>query len=85
MASCTRIRDPRARTRLLQRALGELELDGRTASSAQTGAGRASWITFSTSRTLHLGEHVLVPDLAGWRRERMPRIQDASLASRNGP
>jgi Uma2 family endonuclease len=23
---------------------------------------------------LHLGEHVLVPDLAGWRRERMPRF-----------
>jgi Uma2 family endonuclease len=22
---------------------------------------------------LHLGSHVLVPDLAGWRRERMPR------------
>lgn len=23
---------------------------------------------------LHLGEHVLVPDLAGWRRERMPKL-----------
>ena len=23
---------------------------------------------------LHLGEHILVPDLAGWRRERMPRF-----------
>ena len=23
---------------------------------------------------LHLGEHVLVPDLAGWRRERMPEL-----------
>lgn len=25
---------------------------------------------------LHLGDDVLVPDLAGWRRERMPRIPD---------
>lgn len=25
---------------------------------------------------LHLGEHVLVPDLAGWRRERLPAIPD---------
>lgn len=25
---------------------------------------------------LHLGDHVLVPDLAGWRRERMPNIPD---------
>jgi Uma2 family endonuclease len=27
---------------------------------------------------LHLGSHVLVPDLAGWRRERMPVFPDAS-------
>jgi len=27
---------------------------------------------------LHLGGHVLVPDLAGWRRERMPRLPDAA-------
>jgi Uma2 family endonuclease len=26
---------------------------------------------------LHLGEDVLVPDLAGWRRERMPSFPDA--------
>jgi Uma2 family endonuclease len=25
---------------------------------------------------LHLGRHVLVPDLSGWRRERMPRLPD---------
>lgn len=25
---------------------------------------------------LHLGEEVLVPDLAGWRRERLPRVPD---------
>lgn len=30
------------------------------------------WITFEPE--LHLGRNVLVPDLAGWRRERMPEI-----------
>lgn len=28
---------------------------------------------------LHLGSDVLVPDLAGWRRERMPRIPDVAF------
>ncbi|WP_456373595.1 Uma2 family endonuclease, partial [Thiolapillus sp.] len=27
---------------------------------------------------LHLGSHVLVPDLAGWRRERMPELPDTA-------
>jgi len=27
---------------------------------------------------LHLGPHVLVPDLAGWRRERMPRLPETA-------
>ena len=26
---------------------------------------------------LHLGEDILVPDVAGWRRERLPRIQES--------
>ena len=25
---------------------------------------------------LHLGEHILVPDMAGWRRERLPRLPE---------
>ena len=28
---------------------------------------------------LHLGPHVLVPDLAGWRRERLPLIPEVKL------
>jgi Uma2 family endonuclease len=28
---------------------------------------------------LHLGDHVVVPDLAGWRRERMPAIPDEAF------
>ena len=27
---------------------------------------------------LHLGPHILVPDLAGWRRERMPSLPDTA-------
>jgi Uma2 family endonuclease len=33
------------------------------------------WILYEPE--LHLGPDVLVPDLAGWRRERMPEIPDA--------
>ncbi|MGB5065118.1 MAG: Uma2 family endonuclease [Candidatus Competibacter sp.] len=32
------------------------------------------WILFEPE--LHLGPHILVPDLAGWRRERMPELPD---------
>lgn len=28
---------------------------------------------------LHLGPHILVPDLAGWRRERMPELPDVAF------
>src|SRR5690606_757577 len=34
------------------------------------------WILFEPE--LHLGDDVLVPDLAGWRRERMPRLPDTA-------
>jgi len=27
---------------------------------------------------IHLGEHIVVPDLAGWRRERLPEVPDAA-------
>jgi Uma2 family endonuclease len=35
-----------------------------------------TWI-FLSKPELHLAEHVVVPDLAGWRRERLPDIPDA--------
>jgi Uma2 family endonuclease len=38
--------------------------------------GPGGWILLFEPE-LHLGEHVLVPDFAGWRRERMPSIKDA--------
>jgi len=35
--------------------------------------GPGGWLIFDEPE-LHLGEHVLVPDLAGWRRERLPTM-----------
>ena len=37
------------------------------------------WIIFEPE--LHLGDDILVPDLAGWRRERMPVFPDAPYAT----
>lgn len=34
------------------------------------------WILFEPE--LHLGRHIIVPDLAGWRRERMPILENVS-------
>jgi Uma2 family endonuclease len=43
-----------------------------------TGGGPGGWVILYEPE-LHLrGGHVLVPDLSGWRRERMPRIPDAA-------
>nr|WP_164019093.1 Uma2 family endonuclease [Pyxidicoccus trucidator] len=38
--------------------------------------GPGGWL-IRFEEELHLGSDVLVPDLAGWRRERVPRIPDA--------
>ncbi|MCJ2011847.1 Uma2 family endonuclease [Methylobacterium sp. J-076] len=40
--------------------------------------GPGGWI-FMMEPELHLGSHVVVPDLAGWRRERMPAEPDAAF------
>jgi Uma2 family endonuclease len=37
--------------------------------------GPGGWILLDEPE-IHLGEHVLVPDLAGWRRERMPAVEN---------
>ncbi len=37
--------------------------------------GPGGWIILDEPE-LHLGENILVPDLAGWRRERMPKVSD---------
>jgi Uma2 family endonuclease len=35
------------------------------------------WI-FMVEPELHLGDHVIVPDIAGWRRERLPKLPDTA-------
>jgi Uma2 family endonuclease len=37
------------------------------------------WILFEPE--LHLGPHILVPDIAGWRRERLPALPDEAYFS----
>lgn len=57
-------------------ALGE-ELGPRF---GRRGGGPSGWV-FLDEPELHLGRHVLVPDLAAWRRERMPELPDAPFLS----
>jgi Uma2 family endonuclease len=40
--------------------------------------GPGGWIILDEPE-LHLGDDVLVPDLAGWRRERMPFVRDEDM------
>jgi len=40
-------------------------------------AGPGGWVILDEPE-LHLGEDILVPDIAGWRRERMPEIPDVA-------
>lgn len=45
------------------------------------GSGRGGpggWVVLVESE-LHLGPHVMVPDLAAWRRQRLPQIQDGHI------
>jgi len=39
--------------------------------------GPGGWLILGEPE-LHLNQHILVPDLAGWRRERMPEAPDAA-------
>jgi Uma2 family endonuclease len=41
------------------------------------GGGPGGWIILDEPE-LHLGPQVIVPDLAGWRRERMPELPDTA-------
>lgn len=43
----------------------------------QWGGGPGGWVFF-TEPELHLGEDVVVPDLAGWRRERLAAYSDTN-------
>ena len=39
--------------------------------------GPGGWV-FLDEPELHLGPHIVVPDIAGWRRERMPELPDTA-------
>ena len=41
-----------------------------------SGEGQGSWILFEPE--VHLRNDVLVPDLAGWRQDRMPEMEDTA-------
>lgn len=53
-------------------------LSGELTGPFQRGRGGPGGWVFFTEPELHLGPHIVVPDLAGWRRERMPSMPDAA-------
>ncbi len=57
-------------------ALASSSMGGELISPFHKGRGGPGgwWILFEPE--LHLEPHILVPDLAGWRRERMPELPD---------
>ena len=59
-------------------ALASSSLQGDLSSAFQFGRGGPGgwWIIFEPE--LHLGEDIVVPDLAGWRRERRPELPDTA-------
>ncbi len=62
-------------------ALASSSLGGELSSPFQKGRGGPGgwWIVFEPE--LHLGEDIVVPDLAGWRRERMPDFPDTAFVT----
>jgi Uma2 family endonuclease len=61
----------------LRHALASSALGGELSGPFQRGRGGPGgwWIIFEPE--LHFGRQVLVPDLAGWRKERVPVLPDA--------
>ena len=53
-------------------------LGGRLSTAFHRGDGGPGGWRILDEPELHLGEEILVPDLAGWRRERMPELPDTA-------
>ena len=83
-----------------ERVEGELHVSPRPAlrhARAQGALHTALYVPFDQGRggpggwllllkpELHLGEDILIPDLAGWRRERMPEMPDEAAATLAAP
>ena len=70
--NCTRTPD---QLRVMQSRLRQLAMNW----SALSTRGQRPWRRVDSGRAGgHLGEHVLVPDLAGWCRERLPKILETA-------
>ena len=60
-------------------ATAQNALSGELTGPFQKGAGGPGGWIFMIEPELHLGPHVVVPDIAGWRRERMPRMPETAF------
>jgi Uma2 family endonuclease len=59
-------------------AASSLGADIHTAFGRKSGGGPGGWVILMEPE-VHLVGQVLVPDIAGWRRERMPEIPDVAF------
>ena len=59
-------------------ALSAATIGGKLFDPFGTGRGGPGGWWILDEPELHLGAHVIVPDLAGWRRERMPALPDTA-------
>lgn len=62
----------------MRHARASFSMAGRLDAPFQRGDGGPGGWRFTYAPELHLGPDVLVPDLAGWRRERMPTFPDTA-------
>ncbi len=60
----------------LRHAMAATRLTGRLSPPFDDGRGGPGGWWLLIEPELHLGEDIVVPDLAGWRRERLPEVPD---------
>lgn len=65
----------------LRHGLTATSLSDELAGPFQKGRGGPGGWVFSVEPELHLGEHVVVPDIAGWRRDRLSTLADAPFTT----
>ena len=58
--------------------IAALSLGAELAGAFQRGRGGPGGWIFMDEPELHFGPHVIVPDIAGWRRERLPQLPDTA-------
>jgi len=65
----------------MRHARASFRMAGQLDGPFQGGPGAPGGWHFAIEPELHFGDDVLVPDLAGWRRERMPAYPDAAFVT----